>query len=215
MMIVARVLPFSSWRRSCLATSSTFHGTSGDTTVEMMHRRDITNVYRSDNFTALDLGLTDSGSMYFFLPKEGVDVNSLLSDPDVMNTLCVSCGNDSLITYAQVNMSIPKFKISGKTDLINALKELGITDALDTSAADFTPLTTDKSNLYLSKADHAAMVEIDEKGVTGAAYTELAVAEGAAISDETIDFVLDRPFLFIVTGRDRSILFSGIVRNIN
>ena len=59
------------------------------------------------------------------------------------------------------------------------------------------------------------MVEIDENGVTGAAYTMLAVTEGAALPDETLDFVLDRPFLFIVTGADGSVLFSGIVRNID
>lgn len=32
--------------------------------------------------------------------------------------------------------------------------------------------------------------------------------------DEEIDFVIDRPFMFILTGGDGSILFSGIVRNI-
>lgn len=85
----------------------------------------------------------------------------------------------------------------------------------DYNLADFTPLTMDRDDLYLSKAQHAAMVEIDEHGVTGAAYTELAVSMGAAKPDDEIDFVLDRPFMFIVTGRDGTILFSGIVRNID
>ena len=67
----------------------------------------------------------------------------------------------------------------------------------------------------LSKAEHAAMIEIDEHGVTGAAYTELALTEGAAQPDETIDFVVDRPFMFIVTGKDGSMLFAGIVKNID
>ena len=46
----------------------------------------------------------------------------------------------------------------------------------------------------------------------GAAYTELALA-GAGMIEEEIDFVLDRPFLFLVTSRDGSILFAGVVRN--
>ena len=153
--------------------------------------------------------------MYFFLPKEGVDVNSLVTDPEVMDSIRISCGNDSHLTSAEVNMSIPKFKISGKTDLMEAVKALGMTDVLDPSLADFTPLTTEKDKLCLSKADHAAMLEIDEKGVTGAAYTELAITEGAAFSTEKEDFILDRPFMFLITGRDGSILFSGVVRNID
>ena len=77
-----------------------------------------------------------------------------------------------------------------------------------------------KSSLYspfavfLSAAEHAALVEIDEDGVTGAAYTMLAMAAGAAVPQDEIDFVLDRPFLFLVTGRDGSVLFSGVVNNI-
>ena len=113
-----------------------------------------------------------------------------------------------------MNLSVPKFKVSSKTDLLEIIRELGVTDALDNTLADFTPLTEDRDNLYLSKAEHAAMIEIDEHGVTGAAYTELALTEGAAQPDETIDFVVDRPFMFIVTGKDGSILFAGIVKNI-
>ena len=114
-----------------------------------------------------------------------------------------------------MNLSVPKFKVSSKTDLLEIIRELGVTDALDDTLADFTPLTEDRDNLYLSKAKHAAMIEIDEHGVTGAAYTELALTEGAAHPDETIDFVVDRPFMFIVTGKDGSILFAGIVKNID
>ena len=113
-----------------------------------------------------------------------------------------------------VNLAVPKFSVSAKTDLRETMVGLGVIDALDPGMADFTPLTTDRDNLYVSKAEHAALVEIDEDGVTGAAYTELAIAEGAALPDEEIDFILDRPFMFLVTGRDGSVLFSGIVRNI-
>ena len=89
-----------------------------------------------------------------------------------------------------------------------------MTDALDYTVSDFTPLTTEKNEIYVSKAEHAAMIEIDEEGVTGAAYTQLELAEGAAEPNEEIDFVVDRPFMFVVTSRDGSILFSGIVQNI-
>ena len=67
--------------------------------------------------------------------------------------------------------------------------------------------------IYLSEASHAALVEIDEEGVTGAAYTELAMAAGAAMPQDEIDLVFDRPFLFTVTARDGSVLFAGIVQN--
>ena len=192
----------------------TFHGTNGDTTVDMMHKTEMAAVFRTDNFTAVGRGLTDSGSMYFFLPNEGVDVNNLASDSDVLRVMQYDPDSNEW-SYPEVNLSIPKFKVTGKIDLLDALSELGVTDALVPGIADFTPLTTERDDLFLDKAEHAAMVEIDEQGVTGAAYTELAVDEGAVEPDEIIDFVLDRPFMFMVTGRDGSVLFAGIVRNID
>ena len=191
-----------------------FHGTQGDQTVPMMHRTDMMSVYRSDRFTSLGLHLEDSGSMFFVLPDEGTNVNDLLSDPDLLNATHYE-ENDHW-SFPLVNLAVPKFNVSKNTDLREILPSLGITDVLDDTLADFTPLTTDDSldPLFLSQAQHAAMVEIDETGVTGAAYTELALAEGAAIPEDEIDFVLDRPFLFMVTGLDGSILFAGIIRNI-
>lgn len=194
-------------------THEIFHGTTGDTTVDMMHKTDTIGVYSSDNFMSVSLGLNDSGAMYFFLPNAGIDVNSLVSDPDIMAALQYD-GMDENWSSPLVHLSVPKFKVSGKTDLIETVRALGLTDALDPLLSDFTPLTTERDDLFLSKAEHAAMIEIDEHGVTGAAYTELALSEGAAEPDDEIDFVLDRPFMFIVTGKDGSILFAGIVRNI-
>ena len=191
-----------------------FHGTEGDTSVDMMHRTAIASVYGTDGFTALGLGLSDSGGMYIFLPDEGVSVESLVTNPEILNASSVMFYEDEHISRPIVHLSLPKFTVSQKADLIETLKALGITDALDASLADFTPLTEADEPIFVSSAEHAAMVEIDEHGVTGAAYTDLALAGGAAIPEDEMYFTVDRPFLFLITGRDNSVLFAGIIRNI-
>ena len=197
-----------------MTTQETFHGTLGDTTVDMMHITDSMDVFSSDHFIALGLNLNDSGAMYFYLPNKGVDVDLLASDPDVINATRFGEGKEW--SSPKVNLSVPKFRVSCKTNLLGIIEEMGITDALDPRLSDFTPLTEDLDGIYLSHAEHAAVVEIDECGVTGAAYTELVLNKESAFStDDEIDFILDRPFMFVITGRDGSILFSGIVRNID
>ncbi|MBR6472561.1 MAG: serpin family protein [Firmicutes bacterium] len=193
----------------------TFHGTKGDTEAEMMQRKDFMKVYRTDKFTATGLSVGDDGcgTMYFYLPKEGVDVNELLGDEDVIKAATQLDDDDW--SYPEVKLLIPKFKVSEKTDLLEILEELGIKDAMQPGIADFSPLTPDSDELYLAKAEHAAMVEINEEGVTGAAYTELALGKGGPSPMETIDLTFDRPFMFVLAGADGSILFSGIVRNID
>ena len=197
--------PFESEKTS----ESVFHGTKKETKVNMMHKEKNAFAYVTNNFTQVTLGLTNGGAMHFYLPQPGVDVNTLVSDPEVLNAVT---GNENLL-YAEIKMSIPKFKISGTQDLSETMKELGVTDVFDYTVSDFTPITDELNELFLSKADHAAMVEIDEQGVTGTAYTAITV-EMQSLPKETIDFNLDRPFMFMITGPDGSVLFSGIVRNI-
>ena len=178
----------------------------------MMHRSAGMSIYEREKFSAISLRLNDSGEMYFFLPKEGVTPEEVIADPALINVL--HQGEGLYTGYALINMTIPKFSLRQKTDLMDHLNRLGITDASIPGTADFSPLTDEASAVYLSAAEHAAMVEIDEEGVTGAAYTELLLDGAAAIEPETVDFVLDRPFCFAITAPDSSILFAGIMNNV-
>ena len=180
----------------------------------MMHMDRMMSVYPGSSFTAVGLSLTDSGTMYFFLPDEGTDVKELASGTALQEVLKISRVPVEAESYFPiVRLTLPKFSVSAKTGLIDVLKDLGIHDAMIPGTADFSPLTDEADEIYMSDASHAALVEIDEEGVTGAAYTELAMAAGAAMPQDEIDLVFDRPFLFTVAARDGSILFAGIVQN--
>ncbi len=194
----------------------TFHGTKGDTRVDMMHRSDSMSIYDTDKFSCVELNLVDSGAMWVFLPNEGVDVNELPSNKDVLGVIR---GNESIKSdYTMVNVSLPRFKVSAKTDLNGTLAAMGIKDAFVPGVADFSPITANPSDakdleICLTKAEHAAVVEADEDGVVGAAYTVMMMDARMAMMEEERDFTVDRPYMFVVTGGDNSILFSGVVRN--
>ena len=189
-----------------------FHGKKGDTEVDMMHTGLMTQLRKTKNFRMIGLDLTDSGQMCLFLPNKGVDVDKLAGDPLVLRAIRGGAGVD--YSRPMVHLSVPRFEVTSKCDLRPVLQELGVTDVMIPGIADFTPLTGDVDEIYLSRAEHAALVKIDEEGVTGAAYTEMSMAAGARMPQEEIDLVFDRPFMFVITGRDGSVLFSGIVRNI-
>ena len=189
-----------------------FHGLRGDAECDMMHQTRTTSFYRGDGFAAVALGINEGGAMFFLLPDEGVSLSSLLSDPQVSALLRDRAGYDNHTT-AQVKMSIPKFDVKSDTDLRQAMTAMGMGALFDSGTADFSPLAADEP-VYLSQAEHAAGLTIDEEGVTGAAYTLFALAKGAMPPSEIIPFVLDRPFLFAVTARDGSLLFAGTVTDL-
>ena len=131
-------------------------------------------------------------------------------EPEAMEFL-LSNGAWENQKYLIVNLSMPKFDVSGQLDLIEGLQAMGITDVFDPAVSDFTPMTTQVDEIYVSQATHAARVAVDEEGLTAAAFTVIASAGGAMPPEDEVDFTLDRPFLFVLTGAAGQPLFAGVV----
>lgn len=192
----------------------TFHGAAGDTTVEFMRQSPDQDYYWGDRFAAVSRGLRNwGGHMWFILPDEGVRPEELLEDGQVLDFIATD-GASAESKFLVVHQSIPKFDVSSQFDLEDSLKALGITDVFDPEISDFSPTTGDMEGIRLSEAKHGVRVAIDEEGVTAAAYTVMAEAGAAPPPEEEVDFVLDRPFLFVITGAQGVPLFVGIVNQI-
>ena len=189
-------------------TRDTFHAPSGDTTVTYMNKKLATmNYYYGDCFSAVVLGLKNGTSMWFILPDEGYTPADVLADGQYMDMLL---GNDwENVKYMKVNLSVPKFDVSGQQDLAKGLKEMGVTDVFDLSASNFSAITSD-TPIFLTAANQVVRVQIDEEGVKAAAYIEFPGAGSPAPPEEIIDFILDRPFLFVISN-DNIPLFAGVV----
>ena len=190
-----------------------FKTANGDVPATYMTQSPMTTAYFGDRFTAVSKDLDDGGyEMTFFLPDEGVTVDDLIADRQV---LALMQGDESAVgsKFIKVNLSVPKFDVVSDQDLIGGLKKLGVTDVFDPQKSDFGGILTEQSEpVWVNKVDHAARVAIDEEGVTAAAYTVMQLC-GSAMPQDEIDFTLDRPFMFAITGPGSTLLFTGVVEN--
>ena len=192
----------------------TFHAPGGDVETDFMHQRSSQSYYWGDKFTAVSQYFqVANGEMWFILPDEGVAPEELLSDGEAMDFLFSADKYEwENQKFLVVNKSIPKFDVSSQFDLTEGLQALGVTDVFDPALSDFTPMTTDvKDPIILTQASHAARVVIDEDGCTAAAFTVVAAGGAGMPPEDEVDFVLDRPFIFCITGESGLPLFVGIV----
>ena len=199
-------------------TTETFHTPSGDVEADFMRQRSFEGYYWGDRFTAVSKSFAESGMAWFILPDEGITAEALLADSEIMDFLFFGTGSYGEYEWENqkalfVNESIPKFDVSSQFELTDGLRALGITDVFDPAVSDFTPMTTDVDvPIAVSQANHAARVVIDEEGCTAAAFTVMMPLSGdGRPPDEEVDFILDRPFLFCITGISGLPLFVGIV----
>ncbi len=112
----------------------------------------------------------------------------------------------------EVNVTMPKFKMSGGFKLTETLQALGLKDAFDAARADFSGMDGQLHWLYLSAVLHRAFIEVNEKGTEAAAATAVVARAASISSSQPREFRADHPFLFpIRESTTGSILFMGRV----
>jgi serpin B len=163
-------------------------------------------------YTASYLSLKNNNRMVFILPDDGKTPSDIISNPEILGE-ALDCFSSDDYKTGRVIFKIPKFNFSSKESVKEFCIDLGIKDAFKEETADFSNLS-DIKPLFISDIMQNSTISIDEKGVEAAAYTEITYA-GAAEPDGIAEMILDRPFIFAITGIDASPLFVGIINNPN
>lgn len=200
-----------------LTEKGDFYSEDGKKTVDFMKSSRSQAYYYADGYSATTLHFEQDSQMHFILPDENFSVYDIITKDGVLDIITNRAASydydgEAKKAYPIVNLSVPKFDVTNDIDLKESFNALGINTAFSVDNADFSPLTTDIP-LYLSKVQHAARVKIDEEGCEAAAYTIMAEDSGSAPPDEEVDMVLDRPFIFVISGEDGLPRFVGIVNN--
>ncbi len=224
-MAVAATVCFKGTWVSQFSKSATspdvFRTPGGDQTCDFMHSTQTGWYGWGGRFAAASQYFTNGRSMWYILPDEGVSPGELLHDAEVLSFLTMDTQEREAWEnrkMVQIRFSVPKFDVVSDIDLLPGLAALGVTDALDPAAADFSAMVRQPADgtgmpVWVDKAAHAARVTVDEEGCVAAAYTVIGVTGASAPPSETVEFVIDRPFLFVIAGTDGLPLFVGVVNN--
>ncbi len=189
-----------------------FHASAGDVTVPFMHQNDFSTAYVGKECKAISLPLGSGYRMVLVLPNEGVTVDAFLASQEWSDGVL---GKNAIFkerpSYWDIQISLPKFDISGDVDLSDGLKALGVHSIFDSATADFSPILADAAGVAVTSMKHAARVTIDEEGCTAAAFSKTDMGMGSPVSNGVLEMNFNRPFVFAITGTMDDILFAGVV----
>ena len=163
-----------------------------------------------DGYVVSSLNMKNSNSMIFILPDEDKSPYDIVANPEMLKEAISSLSSEKS-GHGEVVFKIPKFNFSSKSELNDVAKKLGIKDAFHMNNANFKPLSETKP-LFISDIKQSAYISIDEIGVEASAFTQIDYV-GSALPEGRADMILDRPFIFVITGIDKSPLFVGIINN--
>ena len=194
-----------------LTHQAQFRGADGVTrTVQMMSRPGTTIRGGSlPNAEAVEL-LYGNGAfaMTILLPNAGVTPGAVAADldPAAWSAFTGSFADRKL------DLKLPRFRIEYDRKLVDDLTALGMGIAFDPDRADFSGIAdVSPERLYLTRVLQKAFVEVNEEGTEAAAATGV----GVGVTSMPPQFVVDRPFLFVIRERlSGTILFIGQVNRL-
>ncbi len=176
---------------------------------EMLNRITRAGYYEDDFLEAVEIPYAgDDYAMVIVLPK--TNLKDLLENLDTKYLKEIRSNMD----WAEVNITIPKFKVEEKYELVEVLKEMGIVRLFDPKQAELTNLFVEvKEELFVSRVIHQTYVSVNKWGTEAAAAT-VVIIEKTSLPMPKYQFKADRPFLFMIVHRDTGlVLFIGVITN--
>lgn len=174
--------------------------------VAMMHAPAIRAASAFDDGTAmLDLPYGRGAfSMTLVLPARGTRLTDFVQsfDEPRWKRLIAALEDRTLDVY------LPRFRMEYEASLNEPLQALGMRQAFDDQAADFSNLSPHGEDMYVSKVKQKTFVEVNEEGTEAAAATSVEIG----IVSMPLAFRADRPFLVVIRERlSGTILFIGAI----
>ncbi|MCM1131816.1 MAG: serpin family protein [Roseburia sp.] len=164
---------------------------------------------------------TNEYTITFIVPQNGNKIEDVFTSEVISNARKTSYvfssnfeGDEPREVY-YTRCIFPEFSASSELNLKEIFESLGITDMF-TPAANFSKITPE--DLICNYAKHFAKLDVNKKGIEGAAATIIGV-EALSPAPEIVkeiyeDFIVDESFGFVISNGMGANLFSGIIRNI-
>ena len=177
--------------------------------VEMMHQKAEFKYSESEELACQILEMPYIGkkmSMVIFLPKETHGL-AKLEGKMTYDKLNESLSSLMYASLDEVEVFLPKFKLTQQFDLNDVLSKMGAKEMFIPGKADLSGISS--QSLFVSKVVHKAFVEVNEEGTEAAAATAVGVALMCMPLPAPI-FKADHPFLFLIRHNESgAILFLG------
>ncbi|MBL7032703.1 MAG: serpin family protein [Candidatus Delongbacteria bacterium] len=182
-----------------------YSGSSKSAKVPMMSQTEVFSYADLDSLQLLQLPYRgDELSLLVLLPQER---NGLARLERGLTASHLAEWRSRLVQQ-KVAVHLPRFKLTSEFQLGNTLRAMGMTDAFDPAAADFSGMDGQPGWLYIGAAIHKAFVDVNEVGTEAAAATALVMVATSMPNWPT--FRADHPFIFLIQdNRTGSLLFVG------
>ena len=174
--------------------------------------------HEGETFTSCYTTTHSGYKLMFIVPKDGYSADEVMTTDNLAEAKSADYNgiDDENHIAHNTRCIFPAFSANGDIDAKDILEDMGIEELFDKDrGANLSNMfEDDEIKLYCPEVRHVATLEVDRKGIEGAAVTVLP-ADGATSAEpyETVyyDFVVDKAFGFVLMNSYGTTLFAGTV----
>lgn len=174
--------------------------------------------HEGETFTSCYTTTHSGYKLMFIVPKDGYSADEVMTTDNLAEAKSADYNgiDDENHIAHNTRCIFPAFSANGDIDAKDILEDMGIEELFDKDrGANLSNMfEDDEIKLYCPEVRHVATLEVDRKGIEGAAVTVLP-ADGATSAEpyETVyyDFVVDKAFGFVLMNNYGTTLFAGTV----
>ena len=176
--------------------------------------------YEGDGYSAFYARTGHGFDIKFILPNENKALSEVFTAENIYEVNSITDwgreDHENRLLHS-TRVFFPEYEADFDDDIKGTLREMGIEKLFDRSEADLSGITDTPA--YCSAVIHKCELEVNKKGIEGAAVTVIALdgTAGPPIDEyEKVyhDFIVDRAFGFVITDAYGAVLFSGVVNEI-
>lgn len=163
------------------------------------------NYLKTEQYELVDIPLVNGYNMRVVLPDASSSISSLLQDTTQLQAMI----DKKFFTDSSYNCTIhmPKFTITSTFHFNDLLKENGVIDMYQNSQV----LQNFGEDLLINDVFQKAYIDVNEEGLRAAAVSGVTMDTMGLIeeSEEKVDMILDRPFLYLIQDQSNNVIFMG------
>lgn len=187
-----------------------FHLSDGSTIQpEYLVKREHFKYYKGDHYQVVDIPLYGNGFNVMFIAPDAdklADVQNSLKAPEMKKIF------DGLESK-DVHFFFPSVQFETSLDMKPVFETLGMKKPFG-QGADFSKMTTEKNDFFISGIFHKTFVAMDKRGIEAAAASAVVMSKESMEIEEPLNVTIDHPyFFFIYESETRSPIFFARVMN--
>ncbi len=170
--------------------------------------------FEGDRYKSFYITTKNGFKLSFILPKDEYNLNQVLNAKTIKEVVTAEHTISSGNTFYQTRCIFPAFQVSSSTSIKDLCQKLGIQTPFQ-SSLDFSIFQDMEAQI--SDIQQNIYIDVQQDGIAAGAITYTSIyGDSNMKKKEYEDFVVDRPFGFLITENETDIvLFSGVIQNIN